>query len=159
MGRERRLSFGPYRVDPDGGQLWRGTQAVKLTPKALAVLRVLVTRPGQAVSKEEFFRAVWADTMVSDAALTSCIQELRQALHDEARNPRYIETVHRRGYRFIGAVRSPESEVISHKVEPAPPARSPPPTLVGSGCLNPRGPLQHRQQSTSLPLPCCPLLT
>jgi len=86
---------------------------VKLTPKALAVLRHLLQQPGQGVSKEEFFRAVWADTVVSDAALTSCIQELRQALHDDARSPRYIETVHRRGFRFIGKVVSDQLSVVS----------------------------------------------
>src|SRR5438093_13442736 len=100
------LRFGPYRLDPASGQVWRGKQEVKLTPKALAVLRHLIQQPGQVVTKEEFFRVVWPDAVVSDAALTSCIQELRQALHDEARNPRYIETVHRRGFRFSAAVQS-----------------------------------------------------
>src|SRR5215510_2218719 len=114
------LRFGPYRLDPRGGHLWRGTLEVKLTPKALAVLRHLVQQPGQVVSKEAFFRAVWADTVVSDAALTSCIQELRQALHDEARNPRYIETVHRRGFRFIATVQSSRVKGQGSKAEPVP---------------------------------------
>ena len=65
------------------------------------MLRVLVTRPGQVVTKDEFFQAVWSDTVVSDDALTSCIQELRQALHEHAKRPRYIATVHRRGFQFI----------------------------------------------------------
>ena len=56
------------------------------------------------VSKEELFQTVWAETVVSEAALTFCIRELRRALGDEAREPRYIETVHRRGFRFIAAV-------------------------------------------------------
>jgi DNA-binding winged helix-turn-helix (wHTH) protein len=97
------LYFGPYSFDSHTGQLWRGTLEVRLTPKALAVLHVFVTRPGQVVTKDEFFQAVWSDTVVSDDALTSCIQELRQALHDNARKPRFIETVHRRGYRFLPA--------------------------------------------------------
>ncbi len=74
---------------------------VRVTPKSLALLRALAERPGQVVTKEELFRIVWPDTAVSDAALTSCIMELRQALQDDARRPRYIETVHRRGFRFL----------------------------------------------------------
>jgi len=73
---------------------------VRLTPKALTVLRVLVARAGRVTSKQELFEAGWPDTAVSDAALSSCIQELRQALHEDARHPRYLETVHRRGFRF-----------------------------------------------------------
>ena len=98
------LCFGPYRFDPHTGQLWRGKQEVRLTGKAAAVLRHLVERAGQVVTKDELFRAVWPETVVSDAALTACIQELRQALRDHAKHPRYIETVHRRGFRFLGKV-------------------------------------------------------
>ena len=87
------LRFGPYQLDPRTGQLWRGTQEVRVTPKAAAVLRHLVERTGQVVTKEDLFTAVWPETVVSDAALTSCIQELRQALHDQARKP----TLHRDG--------------------------------------------------------------
>jgi DNA-binding winged helix-turn-helix (wHTH) protein len=84
--------------------LWRGKQEVSLTGKASAVLRYLVERAGQLVTKDELFAAVWPQTVVSDAALASCIQELRQALRDDAKKPRYIETVHRRGYRFLPIV-------------------------------------------------------
>ncbi|MBI3801478.1 MAG: AAA family ATPase [Deltaproteobacteria bacterium] len=113
MEGEQMFSFGPYRLDPTIRQLWRGTQLVKLTPKALAVLRVLASRPGQVVTKDDLFQAVWAGTVVSDTALTSCIKELRQALRDDARKPRYLETVHRRGYRFIGQVISDQLSVVS----------------------------------------------
>src|SRR5262245_49981905 len=104
MAVEQGLSFGPYRLDPEREQLWRGTQAVKLTPKALAVLCALLTHAGQIVTKEELFQTVWSRTMVSDAALTSCMRELRRALHENAHKPRYLETVHRRGYRFIATI-------------------------------------------------------
>src|SRR5262249_39540159 len=113
MQAEQLLRFGPYRLDPGSEQLWRGPQEVKLTPKGLALLCLLVTRAGHVVTKEELFRSVWSDTVVSDDALTSCIQELRQALRDDARNPRYIETVHRRGYWFIGKVVSDQLSVVS----------------------------------------------
>ena len=88
--------------------MWRGKQEVRLTGKAAAVLCHLVEHAGQVVTKEELFQAVWPDTVVSEAALTSCIQELRRALHENARKPRYIETVHRRGFRFLGKVVSRE---------------------------------------------------
>ena len=94
------LRFGRYQLDPTQG-LRRGTHALRITPKSLSVLRFLAERAGQVVTKEEIFRAVWPDTAVSDSALTSCIQELRHALRDHAREPRFIETLHRRGYRFV----------------------------------------------------------
>src|SRR6185369_10693665 len=56
------------------------------------------------VAKADLFASVWKDTAVTDEALTSCIQELRKALEDDARQPRFIETRHRRGYRFVGLV-------------------------------------------------------
>lgn len=104
MQADRLLACGSYRWDPQTGQLWRGKQEVSLTGKASAVLRYLVERAGQLVTKEELFAAVWPQTVVSDAALSSCIQELRHALRDDAKKPRYIETVHRRGYRFLPTV-------------------------------------------------------
>jgi DNA-binding winged helix-turn-helix (wHTH) protein len=100
---DRAYRFGRFCLHPAQGLL-RGTRRVAVTPKALAVLRTLVERSGQVVSKVEIFRAVWPDTVVSDAALTSCIQELRRALHDDAHEPRYIETQHRRGFAFVAPV-------------------------------------------------------
>jgi predicted ATPase len=74
---------------------------LRLTPKALAVIAELASRPGEVVTKNELFESVWPDTTVSDAALVTCIQEIRRALRDNAARPRFIETVHRRGYRFL----------------------------------------------------------
>jgi TolB-like protein len=98
---DRTLTFGRYRLDPRGG-LMSGTRGVRLTPKALALLSYMAGRPNQVIPKEELFAAVWPEVTVGDAALVTCIQELRRALGDDARRPRYIETLHRRGYRFIG---------------------------------------------------------
>src|SRR2546426_11321794 len=98
MQAEQPLRFEFFRVDPVNVCLWRKKQALALTLRAFAVLRYLVEHAGQLVTKDELFRAVWSDTVVSDAALTSCIQELRQVLGDEAKRPQYIETIHRRGY-------------------------------------------------------------
>jgi TolB-like protein len=98
---DRALTFGRYRLEPRGG-LMSGDRNVRLTPKALALLSFMAARPGEVITKEELFGAVWPEVTVGDAALVTCIQELRRALGDDARRPRYIETLHRRGYRFVG---------------------------------------------------------
>ena len=112
MQAEQQIRFGSYQLALQTGQLWRGKQEVRLTGKASALLRSLVERAGRVVTKEELFREVWPDTVVSDAALTSCIQELRRVLHDQAKRPRYIATVHRRGFQFIGKVASSQEPVV-----------------------------------------------
>lgn len=94
------LYFADYQLDPAQG-LKRRRRDVRITPKSLSLLHLLAQRAGQVVTKEEIFRLVWPDTAVSDSALTSCIQELRGALCDDAKQPRFIETLHRRGYRFV----------------------------------------------------------
>jgi len=101
---ERDLTFGRYRFEPETGRLWAGLQEIRLTPKASGVLRTLVARAGTPVSKDELFASVWDGACVSDDALTSCVQELRRALADDPRQPQFIETRHRRGYRFIASV-------------------------------------------------------
>jgi DNA-binding winged helix-turn-helix (wHTH) protein len=82
--------------------LWRGPQGDLLRPKTFAVLRCLLAHPGQLVTKAALLDAVWPETTVTDVALMICIRELRQALGDNPRTPRFIETMHRRGYRFVG---------------------------------------------------------
>lgn len=103
--------FGSHRLDVVSGQLWRGTQEVKVTGKVFAVLQYFVAHAGQLVRKDELLTAVWPDTIVSEATLASCIQDLRQALGDKAKKPRYIETVHGRGYRWIAGVQSARFQV------------------------------------------------
>jgi adenylate cyclase len=98
---QQTVSFGSHRFDVHSGRLWSGTRELRLTPKASAVLRVLVEHAGTPVTKENLFASVWKDTAVSDDALTSCIQELRKAFADDAKQPRFIETRHRRGYQFV----------------------------------------------------------
>src|SRR5262245_30073548 len=109
------LSFGPYRLDPANARLWHQTQPVRLTPKAFQVLCYVVERPGQLVNKDELFAAVWAHTVISDATLTSAIQEIRKALQDNPREPQYLETVPKRGFRFIGKVVSDQLSVVSQE--------------------------------------------
>jgi adenylate cyclase len=95
------VGFGRYRFEPLTARLWLGKREIKLTRKAAAVLGVLVEHAGRPVSKHDLFASVWRHTVVSDDALVTCIQELRKALEDDAKRPRYIETRHRLGYCFI----------------------------------------------------------
>ena len=104
-GQEHRVfHFGPFRLDVRNAQLWRDQEVIRLTGKALAVLRYLAEHSGQLVTKDELFTEVWPGVVVSDSALVACIGELRRALGDARRTPQFIETVHGRGYRFIVAV-------------------------------------------------------
>ena len=96
--------FGSFRFDVANASLKRGKQAIVLTPKALNVLYYLVEHAGQLVTKDDLWRAVWPRISVTDATLTMCVSELRKALRDPSNTPRYIETVHRLGYRFIAPV-------------------------------------------------------
>jgi predicted ATPase len=98
---ETLFSLGPFRLNVETGELLHGDRITKLTLKTTQVLLALAEHTSELVSKQELFRTVWKGRVVSDAALTSCIQELRDALQDEARQPRYIETLHRRGYRLL----------------------------------------------------------
>jgi DNA-binding winged helix-turn-helix (wHTH) protein/tetratricopeptide (TPR) repeat protein len=98
---DRRLLFDDFSLDPSTEQLCCGGEVVALTPKAFAVLQRLVEDGGQLVPKEELLRAGWAKTHVSDGVLKVIILEIRRALGDDPAAPRFIETVPRRGYRFI----------------------------------------------------------
>jgi tetratricopeptide (TPR) repeat protein len=100
------LAFLDFVLDAANARLRRGAEIIPLRPKALALLSRLAARPGRLVTKDELLEAVWPDTAVSDWVLTSTVKELREALGDDAREPRIIETVHRRGYRFLPAVDS-----------------------------------------------------
>src|SRR5437764_6369772 len=97
----RDISFGPFRFDLADECLWRGTHAISLRPKAFSVLKLLVEDPGRLVTTQRVLDTVWPGTFVGDAVLKDNIRQLRDALDDDAKSPRYIETAHRRGYRFI----------------------------------------------------------
>src|SRR5208282_4910924 len=97
--------FAPFWLDSNNEQLWRGSRQIRLRHKTFAVLRHLVERPGQLVTKAALLDAVWPDVSVSDSMPAISVRELRKALGDAARTPRFIETVQGRGYRFIAAVK------------------------------------------------------
>jgi len=97
------IAFGPFRFEPGNG-LWRGADEVPLPPRALGVLEALTAQPGTVVSKQALMDAVWKDAFVTEASLLEAVRVVRDALGDDRLNPVYIQTVHRRGYRFIADV-------------------------------------------------------
>ena len=99
-----RLTFAEYQLDLVSGRLNRGNTPIAVTPKAFAVLQYLAERPGQLVSKSDLLDAVWPKVFVGDAVLKTTIRDIRRALGDDSHTPRFIETAHRRGYRFIAPV-------------------------------------------------------
>ncbi len=101
MSADRILSFAEFRLDPVAGHLYRKNERIPLAPKAFALLEFLAGQAGRLVSKQELLGAVWPNVFVGDAVLKGTIRELRKALGDDSHEPRFIETAHRRGYRFI----------------------------------------------------------
>jgi DNA-binding winged helix-turn-helix (wHTH) protein/predicted ATPase len=106
--------FSSFQLDLANASLRRDRQTIDLTPKAFNVLRYLVEHAGQLVTKDELWRAGWPEVSVTDAALTMCVSEIRKALGDDAKTPKYIETAHRLGYRFIGPVCSEVAPVSDY---------------------------------------------
>ena len=104
MPKEKQIVFPPFRLDPASEQLWFGLEPIPLAPKAYAVLHFLAARPGQLVTKDELLDAVWPETHVTEGVLKVSVAEIRKALNDVSRAPRFIETAHRRGYRFIAPI-------------------------------------------------------
>ena len=96
------LQFGDFTIDVGNARLWRAGQAVALPPKAFDLLALLLQRPGELVTKDELLDQVWGRRFVSEGAIKTVVSELRAALGDDVRAPRWIATVPRRGYRFIG---------------------------------------------------------
>jgi len=88
-------------VAPGRNQISRGRMVVRLRPRVMEVLLILADRAGEVVSKIELVDAVWPGGFVADNTVTHAVQELRAAFGDDAAAPRYVETVHRRGYRLI----------------------------------------------------------
>ncbi len=101
--------FGDFTIDADQRVLFRAGERVSLTPKVFDTLLILVESGGRIVEKEELKRRLWPDTFVEDANIAFNIQQVRKCLDDDARNPRYVGTVQRRGYRFLAEV-----EVVSN---------------------------------------------
>ena len=113
-GKNGQIHFGPFELDPDAEQLRKRGVALRLQPKQFVVLLMLAQRAGEIVSRQEIQQRVWGDgTFVDfDRGINFCINQIRAALGDDADRPRYIETIPRRGYRFIANIEG------NGKVEP-----------------------------------------
>ena len=96
--------FGSFRLHAASCCLWRDGELTSLSPKPIALLSYLVTHAGEVVTKAALLDAVWPDTAVSEGVLKTYIGQIRQVLGGSARSPQFIETVPRRGYRFIAPV-------------------------------------------------------
>ncbi|MCG3160285.1 MAG: Protein TolB [Acidobacteria bacterium] len=107
MNRQTRLfyEFGPFKLDATERVLLREDKPLPLTPKGIETLLTLVENRGRLLEKDELLDKVWADTFVEPANLTQTISVLRKLLEDDSQTPRYIQTVAKRGYRFIAEVR------------------------------------------------------
>jgi TolB-like protein/DNA-binding winged helix-turn-helix (wHTH) protein len=139
----RTIRFGDFEVDLRAGELHKHGVRIRLQDQPLKILTTLVERAGDVVSREEFRQALWpADTFVDfDHGLSAAVNKLREALCDSADHPRYVETIPRRGYRFIAEVDgfAAPPTVAEPQAQPAPPprtkARLRPALLAGSGLL------------------------
>src|SRR5215510_325652 len=133
--------FPPFWFDIRHDQLWCGSQALTLRPKTVAVLRYLVEHAGQVATQDALLDAVWGPTAVSETVVRRSIRELRTILGDTTQHPQFIQTVHRRGYRFIApvtvtdrpqAVLAPVTEVL-HRVPLAAPTAPDPIAYASAG--------------------------
>jgi DNA-binding winged helix-turn-helix (wHTH) protein len=100
------LRFGTFELDEQAGQLRRDGAAIRLQPQPFRLLVLLVSRAGELVTREEIRQQLWGnDTYVDfDQGVNFCIKQVRSVLHDDADRPLYVETVPRRGYRFIAPI-------------------------------------------------------
>lgn len=148
MERGITYTFADFVLDLDNARLCQGAKQHQLRPKVFEMLRYLVERPGQLVTKEELLQKLWPSIVVADATLTGCVREVRAVLGDQVKQPRFIETVPTRGYRFIGTVvrreegageeeiQKSKGNTQNAKIEissPAPNTQHPAPALVGRG--------------------------
>jgi DNA-binding winged helix-turn-helix (wHTH) protein/tetratricopeptide (TPR) repeat protein/TolB-like protein len=130
------LAFGPFVLEPETGRLYRGDHVIPLAPKPFETLLYLVRRPGRVVSKAELMETLWHDTYVTEDVLVQSMVEVRRALGDQAKTPRYVQTLPRRGYQFVEAVRE-----LEPALPPAPePSADPPSATAPSAQREPSAP-------------------
>src|SRR5882724_148102 len=117
----QRVRFGPFEADLETHELWKNGVKLKLGGQPFEILALLLNRPGQMVSREELQKEIWAaDTFVDfNHGLNAAVNKLRETLSDSAEEPKYIETLPRRGYRFIGTIENAVSELKPERTMPA----------------------------------------
>lgn len=134
------LAFGPFTIDPRSGELHREGTLVALPPQPFRLLLALLERPGELVTREELRQKVWDDGTFVDyeRGLNFCVLQVRTALGDDAKSPRYIETLPKRGYRFIAPCQVIEPEPLPptvHRQPPTPPPARAPYAVAASALL------------------------
>ena len=125
----RIVQFGLFELDLDARELRKSGVRIKLQEQPFQILSMLLERPGTVVTREELQRKLWpGDTFVDfDLSLNSAVKKLRQALNDDSENPRFVETLYRRGYRFIGPVNgTAKSNADQIELEQSPASAAPP---------------------------------
>lgn len=115
------VRFGAFLFDRKRRLLRRDDAEIALPPRVLGVLELLVARAGEVVSRQELIDAVWKEAFVTDTSLAEAVSYLRQALGDDSQAPTYIQTVHRRGYRFVAALSEASSPAAIREPAPARP--------------------------------------
>src|SRR4051795_5785416 len=136
------LRFSDFEIDLTTNGLRRRGRPVKLPPQALRLLEFLASQPGQLVTRDTIRQEIWSDGTFVDFehGINKFIRQIRDALNDDADQPRFVETIPRRGYRFIGQVEAPEPvPTTAASAETAPPA--------------PLSELQSIETSVSVPKP------
>jgi serine/threonine-protein kinase len=114
------LAFGPFTFDRTRRLLRRGASELPLPPRVLGVLELLLARAGDIVARQDLIDSVWKDAFVTDTSLAEAVSFLRQALGDDPQAPTYIQTIHRRGYRFVAPVterQPPRVEAVASSIE------------------------------------------
>lgn len=139
------FQFGPFEIRPATGELWKDGRRIRLAPQPFQVLALIVEREGNLVARDAVRTAVWTDgtTVEFDQGLNYCLRQIRLALGDDARQPRYVETVPKRGYRLLVPVEPIRRDpVASAAAAPVPVAETS--SLITSPSSPTRAPLQRR---------------
>src|SRR5215213_3684707 len=109
--------FDDVKIECRNFQILKNGAALRITPRAFEVLLYLIENAGRVVSKQELFERVWKESFVTDNALTRMVKEIRRVLGDDAGAPRYVETIPKRGYRFIAASEARQQRQTTRETE------------------------------------------
>ena len=140
-----------WLIQPSRNRLEKGPTSIRVRPQLIDVLAYLAAHPGRVVSKDQLLAVVWNDRFVAESGVARCVAELRQLLADDARRPRVIETISKRGYRLIAPVEciepaepvAPPASLPAARV--ASPVASPPPLNAAVVAAGPPRPGMFRQ--------------
>jgi DNA-binding winged helix-turn-helix (wHTH) protein/TolB-like protein len=141
--------FGRFRLKPDERVLLRGEEFVPLTPKAFDILLTLLENDGRIVRKDDLMKKVWPDTFVEEGNLTQNVSLLRKALGESATGPQFIETVPRRGYRFVAPVSRTNGDGDNHRSVKDSPSDSQETAWLGNSAAGPPPPVQDSKSNVN----------